>query len=155
MNRLEAEFAIVRLVPDSTRYYPASVKIPRILKRDNFIKHTEMDIALGKSRVGGPVVDLPNGAEYPLDLFFACQLDLAQASPFDTTGLLPKFGQLLFFTDLDKGKVIYSDSVNTDLVRTIKEHEESFWDGKLVANFHNESESLTERFDLSLYRRRG
>ncbi|GAA4023445.1 hypothetical protein GCM10022409_04120 [Hymenobacter glaciei] len=150
MNRLEAEFNIIRLIPDSIRYYPASVKIPRILKQDNFIKHTKMDITLGKSRVGGPIIDLPNGVEYPPDLYFACQLDLAQVSPFDTTGLLPKSGQLLFFTDLDKGKVIYSDSANIDLIRTIKEHEEPFYDGRIIANCSNESETLAERFDPSL-----
>lgn len=150
MNRLEAEFAIVRLVPDSIRYYPASVEIPPILKRDGFVKHTAMDITLGKSRVGGPVVDLPNGIAYPPELFFACQLDLAQVSPFDPTGLLPKTGQLLFFTDLDKGKVIYSESANDELIRTFKEHEESFWDGKLIESFRSETEILAERFDASL-----
>jgi len=150
MKSIETPFEIIRLLPDSVRYYPASVTIPAILKRDNFIPHTEITIPLGQSRIGGPMVDLPKGIAYPSDLYFACQLDMAAIAPFDPTGLLPKNGQLIFFTDLDKGKVIYTASANADLVRTIKEHEESFWDGMLITEVRSESETLAERFDQSL-----
>ncbi|SHM00794.1 DUF1963 domain-containing protein [Hymenobacter psychrotolerans] len=149
MKSLESPFEIIRLRPDSVDYYPASVSIPSILQQQNFVPHPKVSISLGQSRIGGPVVDLPAGMEYPPDLYFACQLDLAAISPLDPTGLLPKNGQLLFFTDLEKGKVVHTISANANLVRTIKEHEECFWNGKLITNFSTETETMSERFDPS------
>jgi hypothetical protein len=35
------------------------------------------DMPLGQSRIGGPVLDLPEGFKAPADLFFVAQLDLA------------------------------------------------------------------------------
>ncbi|MDB5271196.1 MAG: hypothetical protein JWP58_4236 [Hymenobacter sp.] len=150
MRNLETPFEIIRLIPDTVDYYPASVVIPPILQQENFVPHTAVNIPMGQSRIGGPVVDLPVGMEYPSDLYFACQLDLEAISVLDSTGLLPKRGQLLFFTDLDKGKVVHTNAANTDLVRTIKEHEESFWNGKLITDFSTETETLAARFDPSL-----
>lgn len=88
-----------------------------------------MDIALGQSRYGGAVIDLPKGVEHPQELRFAGQLDLAKFSPFDASGLLSKTGQLIFFADLftDSGKVIYADVPNERLIRTVREHEDNFF----------------------------
>jgi len=85
---------------------------------DTCIKHTDIEIPLGHSRYGGPIIDLPKGIEHPEGLRFAGQLDLARFSPFDKTGLLPTTGQLIFFADImnDTGKVIYANVTTTKLV---------------------------------------
>lgn len=157
MEKRVQEFAIIRLFPDAISYYPASVTIPPILQHERFFKHTEMAVPLGHSRCGGPIVDLPPDVAYPNGLFFAAQLDLAAIAPYDVAGLLPKTGQLLFFTEVyeETGKVFYADVPNHSLVRTIKEHDESFYDGCLIKGFSNEVETLQERFDPSLVEEEG
>lgn len=147
MSRIETKFDIVRFTPDGKQYYPASMEHEDWMP-DNYVKHTEMDVALGQSRYGGPVIDLPEGVEHPQELRFAGQLDLAKFSPFDASGLLPKTGQLIFFADLltDTGKVIYADVPNERLIRTVREHEDNFFSGVLVDNIFAETETLAERF---------
>src|SRR3954447_10776197 len=129
MNKTQKVFEIIRFTADKTLYYGASIDMPQILLHTReYMKHTEVEIAIGHSRYGGPVVDLPPGVEYPKDLFFAAQLDLSKFSPFDKSGLLPLSGQLLFFANIrnNTGKVIYADVPNENLVRHIKEHDEDF-----------------------------
>ncbi len=41
-----------------------------------------------------------DGEEY--DLTFLCQINCAEAAPYDTDGILPKTGMLYFFYDLDE-----------------------------------------------------
>lgn len=103
---------------------------------------------MGHSRYGGPVVDLPENVTYPDDMQFAAQIDLRKFSPFDKSGLLPKTGQLIFFANIrkDTGKVIYADVDNSKLIRTIKEHTEDFFSGKLIDHVFADTESLAERF---------
>lgn len=145
----ETIFDIIRFTGSKTFYYGASIQMPDILLEEgNYKKHTEVDIPLGHSRYGGPVVDLPPGVEYPRDMYFAAQLDLSKFSPFDKTGLLPKSGQLIFFADIrtDTGKVIYADIDNKELIRHVKEHEEDFFSGMLVDQIFADTETLSERF---------
>lgn len=142
-------FDIIRFTGDKTRYYGASIEMPDILlEAGNYKKHNEVNIPLGHSRYGGPIVDLPTGVEYPKGLFFAAQLDLSKFSPFDKTGLLPKTGQLIFFADIrtDTGKVIFANISNSNLVRHIKEHEDNFFSGMLVDQVFAYTETLSERF---------
>jgi len=149
MSRKDQVFDIIQFTGDGTLYYGASIYMPDILLEDgNYKKHTEVEIPLGHSRYGGPVVDLPAGVSYPEGFFFAAQLDLSKFSPFDKTGLLPKSGQLIFFADImtDTGKVIYADVDNKDLVRHIKEHEDNFFSGMLVDEIFAGTETLAERF---------
>lgn len=148
MDNNKKIFDIIRFTGDKTLYYGASIEMADILLQSgNYKKHTEVNIPLGYSRYGGPVVDLPRGVEYPQGLRFAAQLDLSKFSPFDKTGLLPKTGQLIFFADIrtDTGKVIYADIPNSDLVRHIKEHEDNFFSGMLVDQIYTDTEKLSER----------
>ena len=140
-------FEIIRFTPDSKKYYPASMERMSFM-RDEYVKHTEVEIPLGKSRYGGPVFDLPKDVEPPKDLWFTAQLDLAEFSPYDKSGLLPKKGQLIIFSDImaDAGKIIYADVANEDLVRHTVEHDNNFWDGVLVDKVFAEAEAFSERF---------
>lgn len=140
-------FDIIRFTPDERMYYPSSMKRSSWMS-DNYIKHTDLDIPLGHSRYGGPVVDLPKGVSYSKDLLFATQLDLAQFAPFDKSGVLPKHGQLIIFSDIieKKGLVIYSEAPNEDLVRITREHDDHFFLGVLIRDVFSEEESFEERF---------
>jgi uncharacterized protein YwqG len=144
---IKKDFDIIRFTASNQRYYPASMERQKWMK-DNHVKHTEINIPLGQSRYGGPVMDLPPGVEYPDNMRFAAQLDLAMFSPFDKASLLPKTGQLIFFADImtETGKVIYSDISNTKLVRTIIEHEDNFFEGILIDKIFADIETMEERF---------
>ena len=149
MNHKEKIFDTIRFTGDKTYYYGASIDMPEILlESGKYKKHTEVHIPLGHSRYGGPVVDLPVGVAYPEGLFFAAQLDLAEFSRFDKTGLLPKSGQLILFSDImaETGKVIYADVPNAELVRHVKEHEDHFFSGMLVDQIYADTESFSDRF---------
>lgn len=147
MDKRNQKFDIISFTADDTEYYPASMGRQNWMSDKN-VKHTDIDIALGQSRYGGPVVDLPIGIEYPEGLRFAAQLDLAAFSPFDKTGLLPKKGQLIFFADIrnDIGKVIYADIPNEELIRVTKEHEEDFFSGVLIDQIFADTETFEERY---------
>jgi uncharacterized protein YwqG len=140
-------FNIISLSPSAKRYFPASMEKEDWMG-DEYVKHTEIEIPLGHSRYGGPVMDLPLDVQVPEGMRFAAQLDLFELSKHDPSGLLPKKGQLIFFVDnlSDSGKVIYTDLPNEDLIRTIIEHEDNFWDGVLVEKVWSDRESWRERF---------
>jgi uncharacterized protein YwqG len=147
-NRRSKQFDIISFTADNKQYYPASMKRETWMK-DNHVKHADITISMGQSRYGGPVIDLPPGVEHPENLQFTAQLDLSMFSPFDKTGLLPKTGQLIFFTDLlnDEMEVIYADVPNDKLVRIIKEHEDHFFTGVLIDKIFADTETLGERFE--------
>jgi len=135
---------IITFAADARHYAPTNTSL-----FDGEVYYTEIEIPLGHSRYGGPVIDLPPGIEHPRDLHFAAQLDLSVFSPFDVTGLLPKTGQLLFFADIRRaaGLVIHADFPNSDLVRTVVEHEMDFYSGVLITNVRPGSERWDDRFD--------
>ena len=142
-------YNIVQFTGQNRQYYGDSVVMPEaLLAEDKYVKASEMDIPLGQSRYGGPVVDLPPGDVYPDGLLFAAQLDLAVFSPHDSAGLLPKTGQLIFFADsyAETGTVRYADVPNEDLVRTVKEHESMFFAGVLIGTVFPATESLSARY---------
>ena len=114
----------------------------------SYIKHDEIDIPLGHSRYGGPVLDLPDGFSIPQDLRFAAQLDLEEFSKYDPIGLLPNYGQLIFFCDILKhvGLVHYYDGPKDRLVRHIVEHEDNFFSGVLIERIVASSETWNSRF---------
>ncbi|MCT1523176.1 YwqG family protein [Sphingobacterium hotanense] len=147
MDQKEQIFEIICFTADSREYYPASMEHENWMP-ENFVKHTDIDVALGQSRYGGPIVDLPPGVEHPENLRFAAQLDLSKFSPFDKSGLLPKKGQLIFFAEIlnDTGKVIYADVANEKLVRITKEHEDNFYTGILIDQIYADTETFAERY---------
>ena len=146
MDNKNQKFDIIRFTPDKKRYYPASMRKKKFMG-DEYVKHTKMEIPLGKSRYGGCVIDLPKGVKHPKNMRFAAQLDLTEFASFDKTELLPKTGQLIIFAnDEDKGKVIYADVPNSELERQIVEHEDNFWDGVLIDKIFAETETLSGRF---------
>ncbi len=140
-------FDIIAFTAQTFRYFPASTGKQDWME-DNYIAHTEIDIPLGHSRYGGPVMDLPEGITPSDGLEFAAQLDLTQFAPHDKSGLLPKSGQLIIFADIssDLGTVIYADVPNDKLLRHIVEHEENFWDGVLIDRICSDTETWQERF---------
>ena len=141
------EFQVISLIPEEKRYYPSSFDLG-ILDNGNYIKHEEIEIPLGKSRYGGPIIDLPPDVEHPEKLRFVCQLDLKAISKHDKTDLLPKTGQLIIFCDIitDKGKIFYSKTNNEDLKRIIIQHDDNFWDGVIIQEVKSEIEKLNDRF---------
>lgn len=144
-------FEIITFTADNKFYYPASTEKDSFMD-ENWVKHTDIKIDLGQSRYGGPVFDLPPNVSPPSGLLFAAQLDLATFSPFDKSGLLPKTGQLIFFTDIrseatEIGKVIYFDVPNKDLIRHVVEHESDFFSGKLIDKISADTETLNERYE--------
>jgi uncharacterized protein YwqG len=147
MDNSKETFEIIGFKADKRRYYPASMKKQNWMT-DDHVKHTDLDIAPGQSRYGGPVMDLPPTVQHPAGLRFAAQLDLAKVSPFDKTGLLPKSGQLIFFADIrnDTGKVIYADVPNDQLSRKIVEHDDNFFEGILIESFYADVEKWEDRF---------
>jgi uncharacterized protein YwqG len=144
----DTSFQIISFTADKFKYYPANIIEKPDWMDETFVKHTEIEIPIGKSRYGGPIVDLPKGIQYPKTLRFVAQLDLAKFSPFDKSGLLPKKGQLIFFADImkNKGKVIYSESSNKDLTRVIIEHDDNFFLGTLIDKIYSDTESFNERY---------
>lgn len=140
-------FDIIKFYADKRQYFPAYLGRQSWMKESDVL-HTEIDIPLGHSRYGGPIIDLPIGVEPPEGLYYAGQIDLALFSPFDKTGLLPKTGQLIFFVDImtDTGKVIYADVPNKELVRHIVEHDNNFFYGVLIDQIKADIELFSERY---------
>src|SRR5262245_21129421 len=81
--RSQRGYDIIRLHP-SGRFYERAAEAP--------------EMPLGQSRIGGPVIDLPEGFEPPADLFFVAQLDLAWLAPSAAREMwLPDDHGFLFF----------------------------------------------------------
>ncbi|MGB4093198.1 MAG: YwqG family protein [Ruminococcus flavefaciens] len=90
------------------------------------------ELSAGASKFGGEP-DLPSDHKWPYykekPLSFLAQIDLAEASEYDTEGLLPKSGTLSFFYECDEqpwgydpkhagGARVYYFPEGTELVRT-------------------------------------
>ncbi len=141
------KFDIVSLAPAVNRYFPESMEKEDWMG-DEYVKFTDLEIPLGHSRYGGPVIDLPSDVHFPPGMRFAAQLNLSEISKYDASGLLPEKGHLIFFADMisDKGKVFYSRESNENLQRQIVEHEGNFWDGVLIERIWSDTESWEDRF---------
>lgn len=144
----DTTFKIISFTPDNIKYFPGNIMEKSSWMDENYVKHTELNIPLGKSRYGGPIIDLPQNLEHPKDLRFVAQLDLQQFSLFDNSGLIPKEGQLFVFADITKkkGKVIYSNSLRKNLNRIIVEHNSHFFLGTLIDKIFSDTESYNERY---------
>ncbi|MBH1972078.1 DUF1963 domain-containing protein [Moraxellaceae bacterium AER2_44_116] len=113
--------------------------------------YKSLTIPMGKSRIGGSVVDLPPNIEYPHDTCLVAQLNCEEISKYDKLKLLPTKGFIyVFIKNMDiegvSGIVIYSDADVSQLERVIKN--ESFWfgTGQLIEGCENLTESFEQRF---------
>jgi len=112
---------------------------------DNYL---EKNIPMGCSRIGGPVVDLPDDIVYPEGYFFMAQLNCAEIKPFDKIGLLPENGFLYFFTRnyLDEGHVFYTLKGKEFLHRVTKKHEDNCYSGGIIDDYIMETETISSRY---------
>ncbi len=110
------------------------------------------DLALGGCRIGGPIVDLPPGIDYPqAGYVFVAQLDLGRLAEYDLPGLLPKEGFLIFFMKPGypefEDYVVHSTVARSDLRRVVREHEDWFYEGAAISGYSKEVEDIAERYD--------
>ncbi|SDI46010.1 protein of unknown function [Desulfosporosinus hippei DSM 8344] len=111
--------------------------------------YKKIDIPIGISRIGGPVVDLPENLKYPEGYSFLAQIDLALFSKHDKLGLLPDRGYLYFFVkDGDKGLVFYENVEKDKLKRINKEHEDWYFAGRIIGDIWFENELISSRYKI-------
>jgi uncharacterized protein YwqG len=111
---------------------------------------------LGQSRIGGPIIDLPEGFEHPPGLFFIAQLDLAWLAPCAASEILlpANHGFLYFFYNTfvakrersEVGRVHYFPGTAQQLHRTVREHDDWFCAGMALVGWSEEDEVLEDRF---------
>ncbi|WBW96548.1 DUF1963 domain-containing protein [Oceanirhabdus sp. W0125-5] len=144
LKSIEKDYKYIRFTPEQVGYCPK-----QYYHRDTVVGYEEVDIPLGKSRIGGPVVDLPEDIKYPEGLFFAAQINLSEFKDYYFNEYLPKEGFLYVFVGGygDTGKVIYSDCEVSELKRVVKEHGEWFYSGNLIKDIYTEEENINERYD--------
>ena len=112
---------------------------------DNYLK---LNIPMGCSRIGGPVVDLPDDVLYPEGYYFMAQLNCTAIKPFDKIGLLPEKGFLYFFARnyLQEGYVFYTPKGKEYLHRVAKEHEDCYYSGKIINQYITGTETIYSRY---------
>ena len=115
---------------------------------DDYSDYLKTDIPLGCSRIGGPVVDLPDDIKYPEGYFFMAQINCSEIKPFDKAGLLPETGFIYFFTDhdLEDCRVFYTSKNIESLKRVTKIHEDQYFMGKLIKKYKMETENIESRY---------
>lgn len=146
MNNYKNNYEIIRLSADKNKYKSKFIKGEFWDKE--YIDYDKVCIPIGKSRIGGPVVDLPMGMEYPKDMYFAAQFNLAEFKDWDKHKLLPDKGFIYIFVDDSlEGTVIYSDCNTDELKRVIKEHDNQFFSGCLIDRIYRETENIEEKYD--------
>ncbi|MBH1972079.1 MAG: DUF1963 domain-containing protein [Moraxellaceae bacterium] len=117
----------------------------RDIKEKDYYK--SLVIPMGKSRIGGSVVDIPPNIEYPQDTSFVAQLNCEDISKHDKLNLLPKKGFIyIFTTNLQKGFVFYSSADVSQLERVIKQ--EAYWYsfGQLIEHIESKIDSFDQRY---------
>lgn len=134
--KLNDRYDIIRLRPTGN-YYEAAEEAPRMPR--------------GKSRIGGPVSDLPPKFEPPDDMIFVAQLDLSWIAKHDKHGLLPNHGHLFFYFNYDGprdvGLLHYFPGEAKELRRTEHEHERMFYRGTTLSRCAPDVDLLKDRFD--------
>lgn len=140
-------FNIISFTAADKTYYPSSMERASWMP-ENWVPVDQIEIPIGTSRYGGPVMDLPPGVAPPADLNYAGQIDLSRFWPSDASGLLPEKGHLIFFADIgaDMGRVIFTECETDLLVRTVREHEDDFFSGTLIDKIFPSNESWDDRF---------
>lgn len=113
--------------------------------------HTAIEIPLGASRIGGPIIDKIEDFEYPEGYFFMAQLDMKQFSKHDPFNFLPKSGYLYFFVKDygDNGLVYYHDVKTEQLRRDTVIHENWYYSGRLIGEVKEEVETWSSRYRIN------
>lgn len=112
--------------------------------------YKDLNIPLGISRIGGPVVDLPDNIKYPEGYSFLAQIDLALFSKYDKLDLLPDRGYLYFFVKNGNEGLVFHENVEKDkLKRIIKEHKDWYFNGRIVGDIWFENELLSSRYKIN------
>lgn len=120
------------------------------IDRKDFDNYLEINLPMGISRVGGPVVDLPEELSYPEDLCFLSQLNCSELKGYDELGLLPEKGFLYFFVKDpgDIGRVMYSPKGVESLTRVTREHKDWYYSGRQIGEAKLEKESLVSKYTI-------
>lgn len=140
------DYEIIEIIESKVKYKPK--KLNNSIFNEIFVDYDEIEIPLGKSRIGGPIVDLPENLVYPEEMYFVAQLNMLDLKEYDINSLLPDSGFLyVFINDSFEGQVLYSDRDVTQLTRHIKEHEGQFFYGCLVEKFEGQTENIREKYD--------
>lgn len=133
------------------KYFPDyTVETLREMDRKEYDNYLERDIPIGASRIGGPIVDLPDDIKYPEGYYFAAQLNCEELKQYDELNLLPQKGFIYFFTRHpgDNGIVLYSPKGSKDLKMVTKEHSEWNFYGCLIGDIKSEAESIESRYEI-------
>jgi hypothetical protein len=137
---------------ESLKKYSPDLTIDELKNRDKkqYDNYLDIDIPIGCSIIGGPIVDLPPDIEYPEGYNFMAQLNCSKIKPYDKIGLLPENGFLYFFVNDygDDGLVFYTQKNIHSLRRIIKEHMNSFFYGKTIKEYKFETETIKERYKM-------
>lgn len=142
---LPESYEIIRFSPSGVNYKPKSLELDFL--DESFVNYDEVEIPMGKSRIGGPVVDLPKDIEYPEGMYLAAQLNFEEISKLDDDNIYPSKGYLyVFVDDYLNGQVLYSDCKTSQLHREIREHDSQFFFGMLVDKFYKDTETLEEKY---------
>jgi uncharacterized protein YwqG len=165
---IQKEYKLIRLLPYgkkycqlfSQEYYETSLKswkkhFPeytvetlRENDRKEYDNYKDIDIPLGASRIGGPVVDLPEDIKYPDGYYFMAQLNCKELKKYDELNLLPSEGFLYFFVKNygETGIVLYSHKDTANLKRVVKEHLDWYFSGRLIGGIKSEIETVESRY---------
>lgn len=138
-----------RQVDQLKKYFPdLTIEILKERDKKEYVNYLEADIPMGCSRIGGPIVDLPDEIKYPDGYYFLAQINCSDIKQFDKIGFLPENGFLYFFLrdDLEHGCVYYTDKSIARLKRVIKEHENCNWYGKIIKGYSPEIEKIESRY---------
>jgi uncharacterized protein YwqG len=163
-------YEIVRIIPSERKYcqmfsdehfmkqverfkkYSPDLTIDELKNKHkkDYDNYLDMNIPIGCSIIGGPIVDLPPDIEYPVGYSFMAQLNCSKIKRYDKYGLLPENGFLYFFVNNygDEGKVFYTQKNEEGLKRIIKEHTNSFFYGKTVEEYREETETIETRYKM-------
>jgi len=140
--------SVIRFTPSEKSYYAKSIESDFLRSQENYISSELIHVPIGKSLIGGPFVDLPEGIEYPEGHTFVAQLKLKDFAKFDARSLLPQSGYLYFFTTEygETGKVFYADVSESQLRRVTKEHEQNFFLGNVAQDIFADVDDLAKRY---------
>jgi uncharacterized protein YwqG len=134
------------------RYSP-DLTIDKLKNRDKaeYDNYSDINIPIGCSMIGGPIVDLPPDIEYPDGYIFMAQLNCSEIKPYDKIGLLPENGFLYFFIKKYgyDGMVFYTQKNKNLLKRIVKEHTDLFFYGKIVKEYKIDTETIETRYEIN------
>jgi uncharacterized protein YwqG len=159
------EYPLIRLIPSEDNFTHQGIveeyqdmindlkyDIPdkTIESQNMYVNYETLNIPIGATIIGGPIVDLPNDISYPKDMYFLAQLNCKDLKKNDIKNLLPNTGYIFIFVKKygEEGIVYYSPKEASQLKRYEKGHKECFFSGRLIKESYNDTETLAERFAI-------